>query len=252
MDEIEWEISQEEENEDGVMEEELRQRQVAALGVLVYVGAEESRQLRAERRNAHRTYLTRPELPPNPCIESAWQRLYRSQSDRAFITTMGFNVTTFNTILEAGFEEQWNTTPIPRHDVPVSAAPRMGRRSLDAAGALGLVLHFVNSTMQEVSLQQIFALVPATVSRYINFALGILLNILKRIPEAAITWPEGDEFQELNDLVVARHSLLTGTMDGLNLPVLVSKDQEFENATYNGWLHEHFVSSVLAFASHGV
>jgi hypothetical protein len=45
MDEIEWEISREEENEDGVMEEELRQRQVAALGVLVYVGAKESRQL---------------------------------------------------------------------------------------------------------------------------------------------------------------------------------------------------------------
>lgn len=55
MDEIEWEISQEEENEDEVMEEELRQRQVAALGVLVYVGAEESRQLRAERWNANQS-----------------------------------------------------------------------------------------------------------------------------------------------------------------------------------------------------
>ena len=43
------------------MEEELRQRQVAALGVLVYVGAEESRQLRAEQWNAHCTYLTHPE-----------------------------------------------------------------------------------------------------------------------------------------------------------------------------------------------
>jgi len=182
------------------------------------------------------------------------QRLYRSQSNRVFITTMGFNIAVFNTILEVGFEEQWNTT-IPWHDVSMTATPRMNQRSLDAAGALGLVLHFVNSTMQEVSLQQIFALVPATVSRYINFALGMLLGVLKKIPEAAVVWPEGDEFQELNDLVVERHNLLTGafgTMDGLNLPVLVSKDQEFENATYNGWLHEHFVSSVLAFASNGM
>ena len=29
-------------------------------------------------------------------------------------------------------------------------------RSLNAAGALGLVLHYLNSTMQEISLQQIF------------------------------------------------------------------------------------------------
>ena len=63
----------------------------------------------------------------------------------------------------------------------------MEQRSLDAAGTLGLVLHFVNSAMQEVSLPQIFVLVPAAISHYINFALGILLNILKRIPEAAIT-----------------------------------------------------------------
>ncbi|OAX31026.1 hypothetical protein K503DRAFT_654790, partial [Rhizopogon vinicolor AM-OR11-026] len=53
------------------------------------------------------------------------------------------------------------------------------------------------------------------------------------------------EFQVLNGLVIARHPLLTGgfgTLDGLNLPVETSQDQEIENATYNGWLHDHFVS----------
>jgi len=210
MDVIEWDILQEEEEEEEIAEEELRQWQVVALGMLVYVGGEESHWLWAEQCNTHCTYLTRPELLLNPQEESAWQRLYQSQSDRAFITTMGFNIAAFTTILEAGFEEQWNTTPIPCHDVPVTAAPCTNWRSLDAAGALGLVLHFVNSTMQEVSLQQIFALVPATVSRYINFALGMLLDVLKKIPEAAIIWPEGDKFQELNDLVVEHHNLLMG------------------------------------------
>lgn len=251
----EWEITRAQQEEEELEEEDLQEQQLVALAVLMLVGAEESHRLRAERRLAHRTYLTRPELLPNPRVATPWQKLYHSQNDRAFITTMGFNVASFETILEAGFEQMWNITPIPRDDVPTSAAPRIHRRSLDAAGALGLALHFLNSTMHEVSLQQIFALIPTTVSRYINFSLVILLRALKKIPESAIRWPEGEEFQALNALVVEHHPLLTGafgTMDGLNLAAQVSRDQELENATFNGWLHDHFVSSVLTFASHGM
>jgi hypothetical protein len=40
-----------------------------------------------------------------------------------------------------------------------------------------------------------------------------------------------------------------GTMDGLSLPVQTSQDQEIENATYNGWLSEHFVSCVLVYSA---
>ena len=41
-------------------------------------------------------------------------------------------------------------------------------------------------------------------------------------------------------------------LDGLNLPVQESADDEIENATYNGWLHSHFVSSVLASLASGM
>ena len=43
--------------------------------------------------------------------------------------------------------------------------------------------------------------------------------------------------QYLNFLIVARHSALTGafgSMDGLNLMTQESRDEEIENATYNG------------------
>ncbi|KAF9034407.1 hypothetical protein BDZ89DRAFT_1036444 [Hymenopellis radicata] len=40
-------------------------------------------------------------------------------------------------------------------------------------------------------------------------------------------------------------------MDGLNLAIQESADEEFENASYNGWLHFHFVSSVIAFGAVG-
>ena len=97
-------------------------------------------------------------------------------------------------------------------------------------------------------------LIPATCSQYIDFGLEILLKSLLNISKVAICWPEGDHFEELTNLVLAWHPLLSGafgTIDGLNLAVQVSKDQEIKNATFNGWLHNHFVSCVLAFASHG-
>ena len=62
------------------------------------------------------------------------------------------------------------------------------------------------------------------------------------------------EFEELNSLIVHRHPRLLGAfggIDGLNLPTQTSDDQDVENATYNGWLSEHFISSVLAFSPKG-
>ena len=75
------------------------------------------------------------------------------------------------------------------------------------------------------------------------------------MPHAAITWPQGDEFLELSGYVSMRHPLLQGvfgSIDGLNLPCQVSSNVEMENATYNGWLHSHFISSVIVFSSKGL
>ena len=243
-------LAQREEEE--MESDEERVRQAALVGALIYLGAEDARMRQSRRRT--RLYLVRAELHPNPRSGSAWQQLYNTHSDRAFITTMGIDVETFHYILDSGFRELWTTTPIPRGDLPGTAVPRLSRRSLDESGALGLVLHYLNSTMLDVSLMEIFALIPSTISRYIQFSLTILLSILRIIPEAEVRYPEGDEFQENNDLIVARHPLLTGafgSMDGLNLAVQESSDQEIENATFNGWLHEHFVSSVLVFGASG-
>ncbi|KAJ7195965.1 hypothetical protein GGX14DRAFT_403699 [Mycena pura] len=224
-----------------------------SMGALILLGLE-ARRLRAERRQPSRLYLCRSQLLPNPRTDTPWQALYASRSDRAFITTMGFDTTTFDYIIDNGFGAAWYATPIPRTDVSMVGDPRPWRRSLDAAGALGLVLHFLNSTMREISLQQIFALIPSTVSRYLSFALDILLGILRRMPDAAIRWPSTvDEFQLYNDSIVVRHPRLTGAfaaIDGLALPLQTADDEELENATYNGWRSEHFINSVLVFSPH--
>ncbi|KAG2360652.1 hypothetical protein BDR07DRAFT_1411952 [Suillus spraguei] len=61
---------------------------------------------------------------------------------------MGVDVSTFSLLLTAGFAQAWYETPIPREDVSAHGTSRIDKRSLDAAGALGLVLHYLNSTIQ--------------------------------------------------------------------------------------------------------
>jgi hypothetical protein len=75
------------------------------------------------------------------------------------------------------------------------------------------------------------------------------------MPAARIQWPDrSDEFTEYNDLIVTRHPLLTGafaSIDGLKLLCQTSDDPEIENATYNGWLSEHYINNVIVFAPSG-
>ena len=224
------------------------------LTAVLIVGSNEDHAWSVENRRPRRQYLGRTSLLPNPRIGTPWIRLYNRHEDRAFITTMGVDTSTFHALLAAGFSRLWYTRPITRPDHQTAVQPRVGRRSLDAAGGLGLILHWLSSTMRQISLQQIFALIPSTVSRYLHFALSILLEVLRQMPPATITWPQGDEFLELSGYVSTRHPLLHGvfgSIDGLNLPCQVSSDVEMENATYNGWLHSHFVSSVIVFNSRG-
>ena len=43
-------------------------------------------------QNKAYTYLTQPQLLPNPRVDTPWQRLWASQSDPAYITTTGSQV----------------------------------------------------------------------------------------------------------------------------------------------------------------
>ena len=229
-------------------------QQVLSYLLISFLCAELSCQFQARRRSERRHYLTQPLLLPNPQVDTPWQCLLASRSDRGFITMMGFDVDTFEYILSRGFRAIWDGLVIRRSDTNRHGKARPGRRSLDAEGGLGLVLHYLSSTMSETSLQQIFALIPSTVSRYVSFGLSTLLKVLRKAPDAAIRWPQGEEFSYLNSLIIRRHPLLTGafaSIDGLNLPVQTSSDEDIKNVTYNGWLHAHFVSSVLVFSPEG-
>lgn len=67
----------------------------AALLAIIITSVLAAREARNERRQPHRLYLRRGELLPNPRVGTPWQRLWDNQEDRAFITTMRFDVATF-------------------------------------------------------------------------------------------------------------------------------------------------------------
>src|ERR1700742_3919582 len=151
-----------------------------------------------------------------------WQHLYSRRDNCTYITTMGIDVITFEHILASGFAHSWDTNTIPCGDVESTGVPRTDCQSLDAAGALGLVLHYLSLTMHEISLQQIFGLIPTTVLQYLAFSLKILLASLKCLPDASIKWPRGEEFDDLTHLIVDWHPRLWGAfgfINGLKLPV---------------------------------
>ncbi|KAB5589204.1 DDE family endonuclease [Ceratobasidium theobromae] len=111
--------------------------------------------------------------------------------------------------------------------------------------------------MNETALQIIFALVPSTVSRYINFAMDLLLDVLERIPEGRLCWPTPDVMHISLEIINRKHpnaQYLAGAfgfMDGLNLPVSTSKDEAKQNANYNGWLHAHVISNIIVYSPDG-
>src|SRR5690349_13306621 len=104
-----------------------------------------------QRRQQGRNYLTRADLLPNPRCGTSWEAVFKARNDRAFILTTGFDVDCFCKLLEP-FTVVWNNKVIPRNDLDLNAPPRPWQRSLTAVGALGHVLHFLNSTMAEFSL----------------------------------------------------------------------------------------------------
>ena len=138
------------------------------------------------------------------------------------------------------FAEAWDSTPIPRNDVAAISKPRATtrHRSLDAAGALGLILHHINSTMADISLQQIFGITPTVCSRYRNFALCLLQATLKRLQSGRLHWPENiDDFSTYASLIEHRHPRIQdafGFLDDCHLPIATSSNLDKQNAYNNG------------------
>ncbi len=63
--------------------------------------------------------------------------------------------------------------------------------------------------------------------------------------------PTENDIENINGAIASRHLHLTDVFcvaDGLKLRRQESGDALIQNAFYNGWTHDHYVSNVLVFA----
>ena len=159
---------------------------------------------------------------PSQLLSCMWVQRKHNSSNLRFDTSPNYIsvVPSFSPILMSichgcscasaeGFGQAWNEMPIPHNDTNGEAFACPNSWSLDAKGTLSLVLHYLNSTMQEVSLQQIFALVSTVLSQYLFSAMNILLQTLHTLPNVRICWfNKLSQFHVHNKLVCKRHLLI--------------------------------------------
>jgi hypothetical protein len=142
---------------------------------------------------------------------------------------MGIEVTTFESLL-VPFDLAWSGTTIPRANVNANGAPQLSCQSLDSAGGLALILHWISSTMSGYLLQQIFSITAAVCLRDLLHACICLLAVLKDLKISRISWPSSElKFRCYSKMIENKYPCLTGCfafIDGLNLPVLVANDEE--------------------------
>lgn len=97
------------EDEDNKFRHQQKRRRVL---VVVWVEIMCRKEERIQRQNLHRTYLTQPNMNPAPLHGTPWQHMHARGNACAFTMTMGIDVATFEFLLDQGFAEAWNSTPI--------------------------------------------------------------------------------------------------------------------------------------------
>jgi len=196
--------------------------------------------LRVQALTRNRSYLVSRSLLPR--CESAWRHLCCFGDDMAFRCTTGFSRHAYDILLECFV-----------HDYK---ARRLGGPTIEPGDALGLILHWLNSTMRAKTLSMLFSIPSGSISRVLQRALHALSLTLARLPEASIRWPSVERMEELAERVALRVPGLGfscfGFVDGVKFPVLeASGDTNKQNAYYNGWKKACFVSNVIVTGSDG-
>ena len=108
-----------------------------------------------------------------------------------------------------------------------------------------------------MALQLMFGMTMTPVGKCIQFARRILVRVLKTDDMAKISMPTVgmEKLEQYRGMIAERHPTLPdiwGTMDCLKKTIEASGDFITQSRFYNGWECDHFVTSVLCFASDGI
>jgi hypothetical protein len=193
--------------------------------------------------------------------ESAWVKLYSSNSEQALITFTGLDYPSYN-YLSSKFEVLYQRyTPYSANGKIVvrrteNGRPRIRRpRLLDSRGCLALVCAFTRTRGSMYCLQLLFGITASPLSLFLRFGRRLLLRILKQEPGARVQMPSIEEINDYKEIVLRRYPNLNDVwfvMDGLKLYIEQGCGYDIQACFYNGWMHDHYVSNVFVFAPSGL
>jgi hypothetical protein len=192
--------------------------------------------------NRRRHYLQRIHVGPTP--SSSWRITLNSPDDTGLLNVTGLTRAAFED-LHAAFAPHWQQQRRRR---------QLHARQLRSIDVLGLVLHWVQSTMRAKTLCQVFATPPATVSRLLRSGMHSLRLVLSQLPEAAIRWPAPAQMREFADAITryepGLHDIF-GFVDGVYFQCTSPDDINTQNAYFNDWRGMTSITNVLVFTPDG-
>lgn len=175
---------------------------------------------------------------------STWRIILSHSNDAGLLDVTGLTRAAF-TRLHSVFRPLW-LIEHPRE--------RRSQRQLRSEDVVGLVLHWVQSTMRCKTLCQVFHTPPATVSRLLRRGMRVLRSSLQSMADAAIRWPSATEMEAFAAAVTAYEPGLTnifGFVDGVYFQCTNPPDLDSQNAYYNGWRSMTSITNVLVFTPDG-
>lgn len=187
-----------------------------------------------------------------------FETLYGSGCEHSLITLPGFDNSSFRYLLTKFAPVYYSHTPYSRSGLirridPTSARGRP--RLLTAERCLGLVLAWGRTRGSTMTLCLLFGVTASPCSVFIRFARRILVPVLRHDANAAVRMPSTEEKLDCQAAVAEKYSLLPGVYamaDGLKLTLKQSGDIVIQNRFYNGWTHDHYISSVFCFSACGL
>ena len=119
---------------------------------------------------------------------------------------------------------------------------------------LGRVLAWTRTRGSLMALQLILGMTYTNLDEYLLFAKRVIVKVLQNHTMARVKIPSSEKIAEYKGMICNRHKNLQDvwcTMDGLKIKLEQSGDALIQEQYYNGWTHNHYVSSVICFCPDG-
>ena len=128
------------------------------------------------------------------------------------------------------------------------------KREVQPKDCLGLVLVWTQTRGSLNVFQLGFGLTYSNLSVYLRFGMWLFVKMFRDNPLARVNIPSAEEIESFKEAFAARDPLLTdcwATIDGLKLYLQQAGNGEIQERFYNGWTHDHYVTSVFCFCPDG-